>query len=202
MCLGEWHEQHACHEYSGMFDRVFGPSINVWTLKLSFKTPVCIKMTVYDNWRTIIICTFLLPTNQITNAQYAFVSFFRGGFALHMTGYAPVSPKHFKGCVFQSPWCFLAHLSQRLKWTIAVRFRPSSVNFLHFHLLLLENAWLDFNQTWQKSSLGGRGFKVVQIVCVGPDGGPGGGPQRAKTMQISNIFFSRSRRRMVKLCSV
>ena len=28
----------------------------------------------------------------------------------------------------------------------AVRFRPSSVNFLHFHLLL-ENAWLDFNQT-------------------------------------------------------
>ena len=31
--------------------------------------------------------------------------------------------------------------------------RPSSVNFLHFHLLL-ENAWLDFNQTWQKSSLG------------------------------------------------
>ena len=31
--------------------------------------------------------------------------------------------------------------------------RPSSVNFLHFHLLL-ENAWLDFNQTWQESSLG------------------------------------------------
>ena len=36
----------------------------------------------------------------------------------------------------------------------------------------------------------------------GPHGGPGGGPQRAKTMQISNIFFSRSRRRIVKLCSV
>ena len=31
--------------------------------------------------------------------------------------------------------------------------RASSVNFLHFHLLL-ENAWLDFNQTWQESSLG------------------------------------------------
>ena len=31
--------------------------------------------------------------------------------------------------------------------------RPSSVNFLHFHLLL-KNAWLDFNQTWQESSLG------------------------------------------------
>ena len=28
--------------------------------------------------------------------------------------------------------------------------RLSSVNFLHFHLLL-ENAWLDFNQTWQES---------------------------------------------------
>ena len=26
-------------------------------------------------------------------------------------------------------------------------------NFLHFHLLL-ENSWLDFNQTWQESSLG------------------------------------------------
>ena len=69
---------------------------------------------------------------------------------------------------------FLAHLSRRLEWAIAVRFRPSSVvrrascvvrrassvvrrpssvNFLHFHLLL-ENAWLDFNQTWQESSLG------------------------------------------------
>ena len=36
----------------------------------------------------------------------------------------------------------------------------------------------------------------------GPHGGPGGGPQRAKTMHISNIFFSRSRRRIVKLCSV
>ena len=61
----------------------------------------------------------------------------------------------------------LAHPSRRLEWAIAVRFRassvvrrassvvrrPSSVNFLHFHLLL-ENAWLDFNQTWQESSLG------------------------------------------------
>ena len=54
----------------------------------------------------------------------------------------------------------LAHPSRRLEWAIAVRFRPScvvrrpsSVNFLHFHLLL-ENACLDFNQTWQESSLG------------------------------------------------
>ena len=31
--------------------------------------------------------------------------------------------------------------------------RPSSVNCLHFHLLL-ENTWLDINQTWQGSSLG------------------------------------------------
>ena len=31
--------------------------------------------------------------------------------------------------------------------------RASSVNFLHFHLLL-ENAWLDVNQTWQESFLG------------------------------------------------
>ena len=30
--------------------------------------------------------------------------------------------------------------------------RPSFVNFVHFHLL--EDTWLDFNQTWQESSLG------------------------------------------------
>ena len=70
--------------------------------------------------------------------------------------------------LFSEEWLllFLAHLSRRLEWAIAVCFRPScvvrrascvvrrasSVNFLHFHLLL-ENTWLDFNQTWQESSL-------------------------------------------------
>ena len=54
--------------------------------------------------------------------------------------------------------------------------RASSVNFLHFHLLL-ENAWLDFNQ---KIILRGRGFKVVQIVCVAPMGAQGEGPKGSK----------------------
>ena len=53
---------------------------------------------------------------------------------------------------------FSAHLSRRLKVSycrpfLSVAHRPSSINFLHFHLLL-ENAWLDFNQTWQELSLG------------------------------------------------
>ena len=47
--------------------------------------------------------------------------------------------------IFSSPG------SSELLPSVFVR-RASSVNFLHFHLL--ENALLDFNQTWQKSSLG------------------------------------------------
>ena len=46
--------------------------------------------------------------------------------------------------VVRRPSCVVRRASVR---------RPSSVNFLNFHLLL-ENAWLDFNQTWQESSLG------------------------------------------------
>ena len=74
-----------------------------------------------------------------------------------------------------SIWGMLAHLSRRLEWAIAVRFRPSCVNCLYFHLLL-DNAWLDFNQTWQESSLGIGDSKLIQIVMYGPHGGPGGGP--------------------------
>ena len=40
----------------------------------------------------------------------------------------------------------------------------------------------------------GQGIQSCSNSMCGPHGGPGGGPQRAKTMQISNIFFSRSRR--------
>ena len=51
--------------------------------------------------------------------------------------------------------------------------RPfSSVNFLHFHLLL-ENAWLDFNQTWQESSLG-VGDSMLFKSYVWPPWGPRG----------------------------
>ena len=48
--------------------------------------------------------------------------------------------------------CFLALVSYCHPFSSVVH-RALSVNFLHFHLLL-ENAWLDFNQTWQESSLG------------------------------------------------
>ena len=59
----------------------------------------------------------------------------------------------------------------------AVR-RASSVNFLHFHLLL-ENARSDFNKTWQESS-----SRVgVQMVPMAPMGALGEGPQGSKQCQ-------------------
>jgi hypothetical protein len=36
-----------------------------------------------------------------------------------------------------------------------------------FKNLLLQNHWANFNQTWDKSSLG-RGFKFVQIKGIAP----------------------------------
>ena len=56
--------------------------------------------------------------------------------------------------------------------------RPSSVNFLHFHLLL-ENAWLDFNQTWQESSLGVGDSKLFKSY-VWPPWGPRGRPPKGQ----------------------
>ena len=83
------------------------------------------------------------------------------------------------GCPKMAIWKILWGTNYaRLKWAIAVRFRASSVNFLHFHLLL-ENAWLDFNQTWQESPLGVGDSKCSNSMC-GPHGGPGGGPQRGQ----------------------
>ena len=40
---------------------------------------------------------------------------------------------------------FLVHLDQRSMWTIAITWRPSSVNFSHFKLLL-RNHWANWNQ--------------------------------------------------------
>ena len=83
------------------------------------------------------------------------------------------SPEHFKhksGPEWPGKWycrrgnlqlgiifIFLAHLSRRLEWAIviahrpsvrpSVRRRPSSVNFSHFGLLL-QNCWMDFDETW------------------------------------------------------
>ena len=63
----------------------------------------------------------------------------------------------------------LAHLSPRLKWAFLITICPLTVfvvvvvNFSHFQLLL-QNHWVNFNQTWHKASLvGWRGFKFVQM---------------------------------------
>ena len=46
---------------------------------------------------------------------------------------------------------FLAHLTQRVMWGIAITWCPS-VNFSYFNLLLWNN-WTKWNQTWQKASI-------------------------------------------------
>ena len=83
---------------------------------------------------------------------------------------------------------FLAHLSRRLKWAIAVRFRPSSVNFLHFHLLL-ENAWLDFNQTWQESSLGVGDSKLFKSYVWPPWGPRGRAPKGENHANFKHLLL-------------
>ena len=51
-------------------------------------------------------------------------------------------------------------MCQRLKWAFFITICPLSVivvvivNFSHLFLLLLQNHWVTFNQTWHKSSLG------------------------------------------------
>ena len=42
--------------------------------------------------------------------------------------------------------CFLVHLDQRSRWTIAITWLSSSVNFSYFKLLL-RNHWANWNQT-------------------------------------------------------
>ena len=104
---------------------------------------------------------------------------------------------------------FLAHLSRRLEWAIAVRFRPSSVvrrpscvvrrascvvrrpssvNFLHFHLLL-ENAWLDFNQTWQESSLGVGDSKLFKSYVWPPWGPRGRAPKGQNHANFKHLLL-------------
>ena len=56
--------------------------------------------------------------------------------------------------IFLGILMLLVHLDQRSRWTIAITWRPSSVNFSHFKLLL-RNHWANWNQTLQECSLDG-----------------------------------------------
>ena len=49
----------------------------------------------------------------------------------------------------------------------------------HLHVVLLENAWSDFNQTWQESSLG-TGDSKLFIVHMAPIGARERAPQGPK----------------------
>ena len=66
--------------------------------------------------------------------------------------------------------------------------RPSSVNFLHFHLLL-ENAWLDFNQTWQESSLGVGDSKLFKQYVWPPWGPRGRAPKGQNHANFKHLLL-------------
>jgi hypothetical protein len=84
------------------------------------------------------------------------------------------SPDSFRySCTVVDLWAgvlSLAHLSWKLKWAILIARCPLSVcpsvrlsvcKLLHFRLLL-QNHWANFNQTWNKSSLGGGDSKLFK----------------------------------------
>jgi hypothetical protein len=54
------------------------------------------------------------------------------------------SPGHF--CLLNIFIYLLVHLDQRSRWTIAISWHLSSVNFSHFKLIL-RNHWANWNQT-------------------------------------------------------
>ena len=51
------------------------------------------------------------------------------------------------------------------------------------------NAWLDFNQTWQESSLGAGGFKIIHMVHVAPMGAQGEGSQGPKPCKFQSTVY-------------
>ena len=69
-------------------------------------------------------------------------------------------------CIRSKPFPFLVHLDQRSRWTIAITWRLSSVNFSHFKLLL-RNHWgqLEPNLAWM--FLGWSSTKLLFFVPVG-----------------------------------
>ena len=79
-----------------------------------------------------------------------------------------VSFNYLKAC-----WCFLAHLTWRFMWAVAITWCPSSVR-KHFNLLL-ENHWSKWDQTWQECSFAWSNQvlllslrSVIQHGCQGP----------------------------------
>ena len=99
---------------------------------------------------------------------------------------------------------FLAHLSRRLKWAIAITFRPSSVvrrascvvrrpssvvrrascvNFFRFSSSS-PKVVIGFSPNLVRIILRGRGFKVVQIIRMGPMGALGEGPKGPNLVQF------------------
>ena len=89
---------------------------------------------------------------------------------------------------------FSAHLNRRLKWAYLITICPLPVvvvviNFSHF-LLLLQNHWTNFNQTWYKPFLGEGDSSSIKGPC------PFSRRENDKRVKIYwqnlKIFFSRT----------
>ena len=116
----------------------------------------------YWQWLCLTIWIFLNKTKS--NKQYIYILYLPFHLSLSL-------PKSFSPlmihCHFQNNFGWMmtyfkltwAESSSELFWSPVVRrlfVRPSvrqSVNFSHFHLLL-QNHWVNFNQSWHKASLG------------------------------------------------
>ena len=98
--------------------------------------------------------------------------------------------------VFGSSVCpFLAHLSRRLEWTIVIAHRRSSVrrpsiNFSHFQLLL-QNRWMDFDETWKGWSTHGPLHVLLFFGQIHLEADPGRGQNRSQGVPSSRNFFFR-----------
>jgi len=86
-------------------------------------------------------------------------------FRWHEVGFSSLA-SHFY-CLFFDHLSVCLPFIDRTMWDyfIVITWRPSSINFSHFHLLL-ENHWTEFNQTLHRCSLWGPTQEVSHVLVV------------------------------------
>jgi hypothetical protein len=111
------------------------------------------KVTFWDF--LVLICVFFSAMPRV----FSIICFYRWGKGVLMLylGKWDIVPKSLEKITYSNicsklVYFFLAHLTQRVMWAIAITCRPS-VSFLKN--LLLWNHWANLNQAWPESSLGG-----------------------------------------------
>jgi hypothetical protein len=120
------------------------------------------RRVVLDHCQSVVDRAFWLgrilkPWPMVHQARFLFMLY-----GPEYNGNVNNNVSNFKFCLDFGNWTiqwnsFLAHLSWKLKWAFLITFCPSSFclsvwRLLHFQLLL-QNRWVNFNQSWHKSSL-------------------------------------------------